>query len=110
MVFQQVKLIIYTPPEPLAAMREALNALGACGAGRYDMVTSYAPTRGTWRPLAGAAPYAGAVGEVCQGEEYRLEVRCPAALAAQAVAAVRALHPYEEPVIDILPLLALEDL
>ena len=105
MYLSTVKLVIYTPPEALDAIREALNQLGACRAGRYDLVTSYAPVCGTWRPLPGAQPYQGAVGELCRGEEYRLEARCPAGLAAEAVKAVRAVHPYEEPVIDVLPLL-----
>ncbi|MFZ3516663.1 hypothetical protein LC147_26710 [Vibrio harveyi] len=38
------------------------------------------------------------------GEEVRLDVRCQESLVQAALDAIRAIHPYEEPVINILPL------
>ena len=94
MEFSRVKLEIYVPEAYLGRLREALNELGACHIGKYDCCSSVAAVTGTWRPLPGAEPYDGTVGELCQGAECKME-------------AVRQLHPYEEPVIHVLPLLDL---
>lgn len=107
MEFTRVKLEIYVPEEALDSIREALNMLGACHIGRYDSCSSVVQVAGTWRPLPGAQPYDGAVGELSRGTECKLEVVCPLNLATEAVEKVRQLHPYEEPVIHVLPLLDL---
>lgn len=36
-----------------------------------------------------------------------MELICPAELAAQAVERIKQIHPYEEPVINLIPLLSL---
>ena len=105
--FSRVKLEIYVPEAYLGCLREALNELGACHIGKYDCCSYVSAVTGTWRPLPGAEPYGGTVGELCQGAECKMEAVCPRELAAQAVEAVRTLHPYEEPVIHVLPLLDL---
>lgn len=105
MEVSKVKIEIFLPEACIGPMCEALNALGACQVGKYDHVISYQPTQGCWRPLLGSEPYGGAVGELCHGSEYKLELRCGMALVPEVVAAIRANHPYEEPLINILPLL-----
>ena len=107
MEFTRVKLEIYAPEECLDPLREALNRLGACHVGGYDQCTSVVQVTGTWRPLAGARPYDGEVGTLSHGAECKLEAVCPRGLAAEAVETARRLHPYEEPVIHVLPLLDL---
>lgn len=105
MEWELVKLEIHTPREFVEPLRDALNALGACRVGAYDHVVSFGETQGFWRPLEGSHPYDGSVGELSQGTECRMDVRCPAALVERAVAAIRAIHPYEEPLINVVPLL-----
>lgn len=99
-----VKLEVYLPQSCLDAVVEALHEAGAGRVGLYDHVASWAPVEGCWRPLPGSAPYAGAVGSLCRGQEYKLEMRCHAESVPQALVAVRAVHPYEEPVINVVPL------
>lgn len=100
-----VQIHSYCPLENLAAIRNGLNELGLLGFGSYDYVFNYAITRGSWRPLEGSSPYLGAHNQIEEAEEARFEFVCPRARAAEAVAKIRALHPYEEPVINVLPLL-----
>ena len=57
-----------------------------------------------WRPLEGTDPYLGRPGQLCRAEEIKIEVCCPAARLDKTLAAVKAAHPYEEPVINVLPL------
>jgi hypothetical protein len=100
-----VKIEIFLPPESLDEMRQALNDAGAGHIGKYDHCLSVLPVRGYWRPLPEANPYAGQIGEVMLGDEVKIEVKCPRARVAPVLAAIRAHHPYEEPVINIIPLL-----
>ena len=64
----------------------------------------------TWgsqrRPLEGTDPFLGTPGEVCQAEELKIEVCCRGERLRETLAAVRAAHPYEEPVINVIPLAA----
>ena len=62
--------------------------------------------RGTGRflPGDGAHPAIGEVGKLEEVEEDRIEVSCADDLVSEVVAAIRSVHPYEEPVIDVYPL------
>lgn len=37
--------------------------------------------------------------------EMKMEVRCPAGKVREAVQIIKEIHPYEEPVINVIPLL-----
>lgn len=98
------KLEIFIPPTHLDDLRKALRDSGAGIIGNYDSCTSSMPVTGTWRPLTGASPYDGVVGQLSTGSELKVEVNCPAEKVAAVVEAVRVIHPYEEPLINIIPL------
>jgi len=100
-----VKLEIFIPKTHLDALRDALRSVDAGVVGNYDSVLSYSIVHGNWRPLLGANPYDGEIGVLCEGEEYKVEVRCHAEKLAQTIAAIKVIHPYEEPVINAIPLL-----
>ena len=59
---------------------------------------------GTFRPLSGAAPFIGEVGERAAVEESRIEVLLRRDDLDAAVAAIKKAHPYEEPAFDLYPL------
>lgn len=103
--FSCCKLEIYIPETHLEALRRALQAVDAGHIGQYDSVLSYSPVTGCWRPLAGASPYLGTVGDVSTELELKVEVICRAERLEETMAAVKAVHPYEEPVINVIPLL-----
>ena len=105
MVSETVKIEVFLPKEHIKPIVEAINRIGACRVGNYDHVASVGEVSGFWRPLEGSRPFSGALGEISEGTECRLEVRCPRELASAAVKEIKRLHPYEEPVINIIPLL-----
>ena len=105
MINQTVKLEIFIPTDCLDSLREALRSAGAGAFGNYDSVLSYSIVKGCWRPLAGANPYDGEIGELCERDEYKVEVCCRAENIEKTVSAIKAVHPYEEPVINIIPTL-----
>ena len=98
------KLEIFLPESHLEAVRRALERVDAGHIGRYDRCLSYSPVTSCWRPLPGAAPYLGPPGECYTGPELKVEVTCPTERVDRTVEAVKQIHPYEEPVINVIPL------
>ncbi len=102
---KQVKLEIYTPKDYIQPLISALSQIGACNVGAYSHVSSYSEVSGTWKPEVGSHPFQGKIGELCCGQEYRLEVRCPFNCVEEALKIIKEIHPYEEPLINVIPLL-----
>lgn len=101
------KLEIFLPESHLEVLAEALRSVDAGHIGKYDGCFSYGPVTGCWRPLTGAEPYIGREGELSRDPEVKVEVTCRRDRAAETVAAVKRVHPYEEPVINVIPLLGI---
>ena len=102
--FRCCKLEIFIPESHLEPLREALQRADAGHLGNYDSCLSYSPVTGCWRPLEGAHPWLGAAGEVSREPELKVEVACLRENVDRTVAAIKAVHPYEEPVINVIPL------
>ena len=98
------KVEIFIPESHLPPLQHALQAVDAGHIGNYDCCLSYSRVTSCWRPLAGSVPYLGAVGEVSTEPELKVEVTCPTERVETVVAAVKVVHPYEEPVINVIPL------
>lgn len=105
MEFKEVKIEVFIPKEYVEALREELNKANACKIGNYDNCISVWEIKGYWRPLEGADPYLGTVGEVFEGEECKVETRCKIEYVKDAIKAIRKVHPYEEPVYNIIPII-----
>lgn len=108
-MIEMVKLEIFAPPEALPALQDALAAAGAGRIGNYDRCLSITRVIGTWRPLEGADPYSGEIGRQQQAEELKLEVNCPVEILQAVIQSIRNAHPYEEPVINIIPLYSINE-
>ncbi len=102
--FTDVKLEIFTPQEYVLPLRDALAKIGAGVIGNYDHCVALYPIQGYYRPLAGADPFEGEVGQISEGTEYKVEVNCKRELVKAALKAIRSVHPYEKPLINIIPL------
>lgn len=95
------KLAFYVPLEDAEAVKEAVFASGAGRIGDYEACCFQTSGTGQFRPLAGADPHIGRVGDLARVEELKVELVCDDALIREAVAALRAAHPYEEPAFDV---------
>ena len=100
------KLEIYLPHTHLEQVCQALWQQDAGHIGRYDHCFCITETTGFWRPLPGAEPYNGQVGQLCSVPEYKLEVTCTGEQLAKTLQNVKQAHPYEEPVIYVTELFA----
>lgn len=98
------KLSVFVPAGDADALRAALGDAGAGHLGDYDRCSFSTPGEGRFRPLAGANPTIGAVGDLEVVEEVRVEVVVPRDRRARVVQALLAAHPYEEPAYDVVEL------
>src|SRR4051794_35902901 len=96
------KLVVFVPEGDAERLVDALAAAGAGRLGNYERCAWRTTGEGSFRPLAGANPAIGRVGDVERVGEARIEMVVPAAHRGDVVAALRAVHPYEEPAFDLL--------
>ncbi|GIF77050.1 cytochrome c biogenesis protein [Asanoa siamensis] len=101
---ERLKVEVLVPDTHVEAVLAALHAAGAGAIGSYDHCVSSWRVDGRWRPLPGSSPYLGQIGAVMHGSETKIESICDVDQVRGVVDAVRAVHPYEEPVIHLLPL------
>lgn len=105
MDFKKVKIEIFIPEEYIEKLREELNKIGALGVGNYDNVMAVSDVIGCWRPLNGSKPFNGEINKICFAEECKIEICSDIENVKNVLEVVNRVHPYEEPVINILPLL-----
>ena len=104
MDFQYCKLEIFIPETHLPALQKTLQAVDAGHIGNYDCCLSYSGVTSCWRPLEGTKPYHGTVGEISSEPELKVGVTCRIEQVNTVIEAVKRIHPYEEPVINAIPL------
>ncbi|WP_300273027.1 YqfO family protein [Halomonas sp.] len=102
------KLAFFVPVEDAEAVKEAVFATGAGRIGDYEACCFQTRGTGQFRPLEGADPHIGRVGNLERVEELKVELVCEDALIREAVAALRLAHPYEEPAFDLWRLESLD--
>ncbi|MDN5895677.1 MAG: Nif3-like dinuclear metal center hexameric protein [Nocardioides sp.] len=95
------KLTVYVPQDAAAPVRAAISDAGAGNVGLYDHCSFTTVGLGRFRPLEGAEPAIGSVGDLEVVDEDRLEAVLPRRMRSKVVAAMREAHPYEEPAYDI---------
>lgn len=102
-----VKIITYVPVESAEKVRQAMHKAGAgtWSKGKYDQVSSEVKAIGRFRPLPRAEPTIGKIGEVSEVKETRIEMLCQESKYESIIKAIKASHPYEEPAIEVIPLL-----
>jgi dinuclear metal center YbgI/SA1388 family protein len=98
------KLVTFVPPSHADAVRGAIADAGAGRIGDYDSCSWMVAGEGRFRPLEGAHPVIGRVGELEQLEEVRIEAVLPRARRTRVVRAMLAAHPYEEVAFDVIEL------
>ena len=103
MTIQYLKLEIFIPATHFRILQKALQSVDAGHIGNYDSCLSYSPVKGTWRPLEGTTPYIGKKNEISEEEEYKVEVTIKKENLEKTMTVVKEIHPYEEPVINVIP-------
>ncbi len=103
------KIVVFVPVAAAESVRLALAEAGAGSIGDYDSCSFQSAGVGNFRPLAGADPAIGQVGELATVDEVRLEVVAPRVRRRTVLAAMIQAHPYEEPAHDVIELADLDE-
>ena len=102
--FTDVKLEVFIPQEYALKIRDELSKVGVGRIGSYDHCVAVYPVKGYYRPLPGADPFEGEIGKITEVAEYKVEVNCKRELVNEAMKVIRSVHPYDEPLVNVIPL------
>lgn len=86
-------------------IRRALAESGCGHVGNYDYCSFSTKGIGRFRGLKGTHPFIGKPGRIEKAQEERIETICPKRILKKALAAIKKVHPYEEPAVDVYQLL-----
>jgi hypothetical protein len=106
---KNVKIIVTVPIENVDEVRNAMCEAGAGIIGNYTYCSTSTKSIGTFIPNDEANPYIGKKNILEFVEEEKLEVICEVNNVKNVITKLREVHPYEEPAIDIIPLLDEQD-
>src|SRR5215470_2581524 len=91
--FADVKLEIFVPQEYALKIRDQLAKIRVGRIGDYDhCVAIY------------TVPFTGEIGRIQETTEAKVEVNCKRELVNEAINIIRRVHPYEEPLVNVIPL------
>lgn len=102
---KRVKIFVTIPIENVEEVRKAICEAGAGIIGEYSYCTTSTKSIGTFIPNENANPHIGERNKLEFVEEEKLEVVCDVNLVKNVILKLRDIHPYEEPAIDIIPLI-----
>lgn len=105
MDINKVKIAVTIPVKNVEGVRNAICEAGADVIGNYTDCSMSTKCIGTFKPTDDANPYIGKNNNLEFIEEEKLEVVCDVRLVKKVITKLREVHPYEEPAIDIIPLL-----
>lgn len=100
-----VKIIVTIPVDNVENVRKVICEAGAGIIGNYTYCSITTKCIGTFKPTENANPYIGKKNKLEFVEEEKLEVRCNINKVKDIISKIREVHPYEEPAIDIVPLI-----
>ncbi len=106
---EQCKVVTYCPGDAVDAIRSGLATIGAGRIGNYQLCSFEMKGHGTFFGGDDTNPAVGERGSLQRVDEVRLEMVCGASNLALAVMTLREFHPYEEPPIEVYPLLPRPD-
>lgn len=99
-----VKLAVFVPKGYEEKVSQALFRFSGI-LGNYSECSFRVAGQGTFTPHEGAHPFIGSIGTREYAEETRIEVLLRKADVEPALAELKSVHPYEEPAVDLYPLL-----
>ena len=101
-----IKIYVTIPVGYTEKIREAMCKAGAGTIGNnYSDCSNVIKCIGTFKPINNANPFIGTANKLEIVEEEKLEIICKKDKVKEVIKVLRETHPYEEPAIDIIPLL-----
>ncbi|MEN9390680.1 MAG: hypothetical protein RLZZ283_780 [Candidatus Parcubacteria bacterium] len=101
---KQFKIAVHVPVGSGDKVREAIGRAGGGKIGNYSFCSFTVRGTGRFRPEDGANPHIGSVGKLEEVEEESIEVVVGVDVFKDVIAAIRSVHPYDEPAIEVYQL------
>lgn len=101
----KVKLTVTIPSKYLTKIRESIFKIGGGQIGSYTNCSLTTKCTGTFKPTRKSHPFIGKKDRQTIIKEENLEIICNISLVKPIINIIKKTHPYEEPVINIIPLL-----
>jgi hypothetical protein len=103
-VEKRYKLVVYVPESHTEQLRDAIGNAGAGVIGDYTHCMFTVRGTSQFKPAPGSHPTVGEVGKLAEVAEDRIETVCTGDRLKDVLAAIREMHPYEEPATDVYPI------
>ena len=101
----RVLINVTVPTEKVNEVRKAICDVGAGIIGNYTHCSTTTKCIGTFKPNNSATPFIGEKNKMEFVEEEKLEFVCNVNIVKKVLEELKKVHPYEEPAIDIFPLI-----
>lgn len=98
------KVQVFIPEENVVEFKDQMNDQGFASEGDYEYCFFSTTGDGQFKPVDGANPHIGQLNEIETVEEVKVEFMIQNNERAKAEHFINALHPYETPVYDFIPL------
>lgn len=98
------KLVVTVPESDGDMLRRVIGEAGGGKIGKYIHGSFTTTGTGRFIPGEGADPTIGEIGKLEKVSEERVEINCDETTLQPVIKAIRDNHPYEQPVIDVYPL------
>lgn len=102
---KKVKIIVTSPVENAEEIKLALGKAGAGVIGNYSYCSISQDCIGSFLGNDLTNPYIGTKNKLENFNEIKIEVQCDIKIVKEVLKKLREVHPYEEPAIDIIPLI-----
>ena len=102
---KKVKINTTSPIDKVDEIRNAMCDAKAGIIGNYTYCSIVTNVVGTFKPNDNAKPYIGENNKLEFVEEAKLEIVCDIENVKEVLINLRKVHPYEEPAIDIIPII-----
>lgn len=107
---KKVQLLVTVPEDYAQEIRDAICGASAGIMGNYTYCSMTMKCTGRFKPSKESNPFIGKQNQCEVVNEERIEVICDINIVKNVIKKIREVHPYEEPGIDIFPLIDEEDL
>lgn len=103
---EQIKIVVYVPPEASDRVASAMTDAGAGSIGLYGGCSFRTAGTGYFLPTLNADPTIGTPGQPERAPETKIEMVAPSSRREQIVAALVSAHPYQQPAFQVSPVTA----
>ncbi len=98
------QIYVYVPQSHLEAVKQAMFDAGAGNIGHYSQCCWQTLGNGQYLPSDLANPYLGQAGNVCEEDEYKVEIICLHTCLNEVITSLKNTHPFEEPAFGVIKL------